>query len=106
MGLGGKADFDATMSDKAISAAIEQIVENIVTKLTDKQWRTYILSADSDGIIIAGGKTQGIVEGDTFGLSTHDKKVKNPQTGVTFELKGKREAYRDTESAGHRGRRA
>ena len=30
MGLGGKADFDATLSDKAISVAISQLVENII----------------------------------------------------------------------------
>lgn len=30
MGVGGRADFDATLSDKAISEAIGQLVENII----------------------------------------------------------------------------
>lgn len=30
MGVGGKADYDATLSDKAISEAIGQLVENII----------------------------------------------------------------------------
>lgn len=41
MGLGGTAGFDATLSDKAISEAIGQLVENIINKCTDKPWRTY-----------------------------------------------------------------
>ncbi|MFC2631272.1 MAG: CsgG/HfaB family protein, partial [Porphyromonas pasteri] len=32
LGLGGKAGYDATLSDKAISGAIDQLVENIINK--------------------------------------------------------------------------
>ena len=46
MGVGGKADYDATLSDKAISEAIGQLVENIINKCTDKPWRTFFLSYD------------------------------------------------------------
>ena len=55
MGVGGKADYDATLSDKAISEAIGQLVENIINKCTDKPWRTYFLSYDSDAVLIGGG---------------------------------------------------
>lgn len=41
MGLGGQASFDATLSDKAISEAIGQLVENIINKCTDAPWKTY-----------------------------------------------------------------
>ena len=90
LGLGGKSGFDATLSDKAISEAIGQLVENIVNKCTDKPWQTYILSHDADGTIIAGGKSQGITEGDVFDIMTKGKKVKNPQTGIMIELPGKK----------------
>lgn len=89
LGLGGKAGYDATLSDKAISGAIDMLVENIINKCTDKPWRTYILSADAEGIVIAGGATQGLKVGDTFGIFSRGKKVRNPQTGVEFELPGK-----------------
>ena len=39
LGLGGTAGFDATLSDKAISAALTQLVENIINKCMDKPWR-------------------------------------------------------------------
>lgn len=89
MGIGSKATFDATLSDKAISEAIGQLVENIINKCTDKPWRTYFLNYDADAILIAGGASQGLVVGDEFALKTQGKKVKNPQTGVMIELPGK-----------------
>lgn len=89
MGVGGKADYDATLSDKAISEAIGQLVENIINKCTDKPWRTFFLSYDSDAQLIAGGASQGIKVGDVFAVKTKGKKVKNPQTGVMIELPGK-----------------
>jgi curli biogenesis system outer membrane secretion channel CsgG len=89
MGVGGKADYDATLSDKAISEAIGQLVENIINKCTDKPWRTFFLSYDADAQLIAGGASQGIKVGDTFAVKTKGKKVKNPQTGVMIELPGK-----------------
>ena len=89
MGVGGKADYDATLSDKAISEAIGQLVENIINKCTDKPWRTFFLAYDTDAQLIAGGASQGIKVGDTFSVKTKGKKVKNPQTGVMIELPGK-----------------
>ena len=90
MGVGGKADYDATLSDKAISEAIGQLVENIINKCTDKPWRTYFLTYDSDAGIIAGGASQGLAPGDTFDVMSKGKKVKNPQTGIEIELPGKK----------------
>ena len=89
MGVGGKAGFDATLSDKAISEAIGQLVENIINKCTDNAWKTYFLSYDADAILIAGGKSQGIKEGMTFSIMTKGKQVKNPQTGFMITLPGK-----------------
>lgn len=89
LGVGGKAGYDATLSDKAISEAIGQLVENIINKCTDKPWRTYFLSYDADAQLIAGGASQGVKVGDTFAVKVKGKKVKNPQTGVMIELPGK-----------------
>ena len=90
MGVGGQASFDATLSDKAISEAIGQLVENIINKCSDNPWRTFFLSYDNDGVLIAGGNSQGIKEGMTFSVMTKGKKVKNPQTGIMITLPGKK----------------
>jgi len=89
MGVGGQASFDATLSDKAISGAIDQLVENIINKCTNSPWKTFFLSYDAGSVLIAGGKSQGIKEGMTFSVMTKGKKVKNPQTGIMITLPGK-----------------
>lgn len=89
VGTGGHAGFDASLSDKAISAAIDQLVENIINKLSDKPWRSYFLTYDADGIFIAGGPSQGIEAGMTFAVKTKGRQVKNPQTGILVTLPGK-----------------
>ncbi|MCH5306918.1 MAG: penicillin-binding protein activator LpoB [Prevotella sp.] len=89
MGVGGRAGYDATLSDKAISEAIGQLVENIINKCTNKPWRSYFLAYDSDTQLISGGASQGIKAGDVFNVKIKGKKVKNPQTGVMIELPGK-----------------
>ena len=90
MGVGGQASYDATLSDKAISEAIGQLVENIINKCTNSPWRTFFLSYEPDAILVAGGNTQGIKEGMTFTVKRKGKKVKNPQTGIMITLPGKK----------------
>lgn len=89
MGLGKQTDFDATLSDKAISAAISKLVENIINNCMDRPWKSYILSHDENGIIISGGKSQGIKLGDVYEVVQKGKSVKNPQTNMIIELPGK-----------------
>ncbi|MCR5244130.1 MAG: CsgG/HfaB family protein [Bacteroidales bacterium] len=88
MGLGGTAGFDATLSDKAISAALSQLVENIINKCMDKPWRSYILSVEEGVFVISGGASQGISVDDKFFVYQKGKIVKNPQTGINIELPG------------------
>ena len=88
LGVGGKAGYDATLSDKAISAAISQLVENIINKCMDKPWRSYILSVEDGTYIISGGASQGLAADDRFNVYKKRKSVKNPQTGMMIELPG------------------
>ncbi|MCQ2318325.1 MAG: CsgG/HfaB family protein [Bacteroidales bacterium] len=91
MGIGGTAGYDATLSDKAISAALSQLVENIINECTDSPWRSYILDIDEDGnYIISGGASQGLTAGDKFNVYSKGKIVKNPQSGMNVELPGKK----------------
>ncbi|MGM9773835.1 MAG: CsgG/HfaB family protein [Candidatus Egerieousia sp.] len=90
LGLGGTSGFDATLSDKAISAALSQLVENIINKCMDKPWRSYLLSIDDGTYIISGGSSQGIAAGDIFNVYVKGKSVTNPQTGLKIELPGRK----------------
>ena len=88
LGIGGTAGFDATLSDKAISAAMSQLVENIVNKCMDVPWRAYVLSMEKQEIIMSGGPTQGLKVGDQLKVYKKGKSVVNPQTGMKIELPG------------------
>lgn len=90
LGLGKRTDYDSSLSDKAISAAISQLVENIINNCLNRPWKSYFLSYDQDGVIISGGESQGIKLGDRFDVFSKGRKVKNPQTGMFIELPGKR----------------
>lgn len=88
LGLGESAGYDATLSDKAISDALSQLVDNIVTKCMNNPWRSYVLSVEDGSYIISGGASQGLVAGDKFNVYAKGKTVKNPQTGMNVELPG------------------
>lgn len=89
MGLGERTDYDATLSDKAISAALSKLVENVINNCMDRPWKSYFLTYDADGILITGGKSQGVKEGDLYDVIEKGKSIKNPQTGMMMELPGK-----------------
>ena len=55
----------------------------------DRPWKSYFLSYDENGIIISGGKSQGLKVGDVYDVFQKGKSVKNPQTGMLIELPGK-----------------
>jgi curli biogenesis system outer membrane secretion channel CsgG len=89
LGVGNTADYDATLNDKVISAAISKLVSNISEKLLNKPWRSYILSYAEGNYIISGGELQGLKGGDSFTVFKRGQKVDNPQTGIPVELPGK-----------------
>lgn len=89
MGLGERTDYDATLSDKAISVAISKLVENIINNCMEKPWKSYFLSYDENVIIISGGASQGLKIGDIFQVVEKGINVENPQTGMMMELPGK-----------------
>lgn len=92
LGYGSTVDYDASLNDKALTVAISQLVENIINNCMERAWRSYFLNYDENGIIISGGKSQGLAVGNTFAVFEKGKSVKNPQTGMMIELPGKRVA--------------
>lgn len=88
LGVGGQAGYDETLNDKAISAAISKLVNDIIQNLLDKPWRSYILDKQDGQIIISGGESQGLAVNSELAVFKRGKKVKNPQTNMFIELPG------------------
>ncbi len=91
-GVGEEAGYDSTLDDKALSAAISKLVSNLIENLLDHPWKSHFLSKEEGAYIIAGGVSQGVKVGNTFGVFTIGKKIKNPQTGINLQLPGKKVA--------------
>ncbi|MCF8378815.1 MAG: CsgG/HfaB family protein [Bacteroidales bacterium] len=89
MGVGGQAGYNETLNDRAISAAISKLVNDIIQNLLDKPWRSYILDMEDGNIIISGGESQGLTTNKVLAVIEKGKKVKNPQTNMYIELPGR-----------------
>lgn len=88
LGLGSTAGYDASLSDKAISAALSQLVDNIINKCMDTPWKSFLLDGEDGTYIMSGGASQGIKPSDKFIVYKRGKTVTNPQTGMKVELPG------------------
>lgn len=89
LGMGKSADYDATLADKALSAAISKLVEGVMNKCMDNPWRAYVLSFEDGIVVMSGGRSQGIAVHDEYTVFLKGRKVLNPQTGISIELPGK-----------------
>ena len=86
LGFGSRADYDATLNDKAIGAAVSDVMNSLVSKLREKPWRTDILKVVGTQVFISGGKHQGLRVGDSLMVMRDGEKVKSAQTGFTISL--------------------
>jgi len=85
-GFGSRAAYDSTLNDNAIAAAITDVVDELISKLDERPWRTDILEVQGNQVFISGGKTQGIRIGDTLKVMQRSKVIKSEQTGFDIEL--------------------
>ena len=89
-GFGSRADYDATLNDRAISAAISDMLDKIVSSLEERPWKTDILEIKGAEVFISGGQNQGIKIGDILQVMEQGAAVKSKQTGFTMNLPSKK----------------
>ena len=88
-GFGSKADYDATLNDRAIGAAISDVQNSLISKLEERPWRTDILKVDGHQLYLSGGMRQGIQVGDTLNVLKAGEKVQSSQSGFDITLPAK-----------------
>jgi len=88
-GFGSQAEYDATLNDRAIRAAIANAMDSMIANLENRPWRTNILSVEGKNVLIGGGSLQGLKIGDQLAVVEEGKKVRNPQTGFMVTLPGR-----------------
>lgn len=89
VGLGPTADYDSTLNDKVLDAAITNLASKVIENLLEKPWKAYFLSYQDGTYMITGSRAQGLSVGDTLDIYLQGKKVKNPQTGMDIVLPSK-----------------
>lgn len=87
-GFGSKAAYDSTLNEKAIGAAISEVIDELVGELEKRRWRTYVLNVEGGQVFVSGGPSQGLRVGDTLVVKRAGKTVVSPQTGLPIELPG------------------
>jgi curli biogenesis system outer membrane secretion channel CsgG len=85
-GFGSRAEYDATLNDRAIAAAISDVIDKLVSKLQDRPWRTDILEVQGPQVFISGGQRQGLKVGDALMVMEAGKSIKSTQSGFDVSL--------------------
>ena len=85
-GYGSRAAYDSTLNDKAISAAISDLMTNLMQKLQQRPWSTDVLNVNGAQVIVSGGASEGLRLGDRLTVARRGKLVMSQQTGLPIEL--------------------
>lgn len=85
-GFGSNADYDATLNDRAISAAISDMLDQLVSSLDNRAWKTDVLEVQGGQVFISGGQKQGMKVGDTLQVMELGATIKSKQTGFDINL--------------------
>ena len=88
VGLGPTADYDSTLNDKVLDAAITNLANNVIGHLLQKPWKAYIIAYSDGSYVVTGGQSQGVKVGDTFDVLIEGSKVHNPATDMDVTLPG------------------
>jgi curli biogenesis system outer membrane secretion channel CsgG len=97
-GFGSRAAYDDTLNDKAIAAAIGDLMNAVVQRLSARTWSTDVLEVRPTAIIIAGGSSQGLRVGDRLSVTTESTRVVSQATGAMISLPGREVAQIVVES--------
>ncbi len=85
-GFGNRADYDGTLNDRAIGAAISDVQNALIAKLEERPWRTDILKVSGNQVFISGGVRQGLKAGDMLAVMQQGEVIKSAQTGFEITL--------------------
>lgn len=85
-GFGSRASYDATLNDRAISAAITDMLDRLVSTLSKRPWKSDVLAIRDEKVYVSGGKRQGLKLGDILQVSRRGDTVKSMQNSFEISL--------------------
>ena len=87
LNIGGEGTYDETLAGKALRGAVSSLVYKVVAKMEEVPWQGYVLSAESSGVWITGGRDLGLRKGMLFTVCGAGKTITAPN-GKTYALPG------------------
>lgn len=85
-GFGNTAEYDETLNDRAISAAINDAMTPLVQNLEAQPWHTDILKVEGSAVYISGGVAQNLTPGTRLSVMMPGDTVKSAQTDFNITL--------------------
>ncbi len=93
-GFGEKAEFDETMADKALRAAISKFIDNLIARIQELPWQGRVADVDREGgeeiLYINAGRKSGMPMGARLVIYRVVGKVTDPETGAFLGYKTKK----------------
>jgi curli biogenesis system outer membrane secretion channel CsgG len=86
LGFGNQAGYAGSLNDKAIAAAISDVMTPLVSQMTQRDWRTDILKVEGSQVFISGGTHQGLKPGDRLTVMRSGGSARSGQTGFDIPL--------------------
>jgi curli biogenesis system outer membrane secretion channel CsgG len=89
LGLGAKSSFDPNLRDGALRDALAKAMSKMVAKLGSQPFRSKIVMADSDSIVVRAGTRSHLGEGTELSVFRPGQEIRDPDSG---ELLGRKES--------------
>lgn len=90
LGFGSVAGYDGSLNDRAIGAAVNAAVEQMLHLLLNRPWTADILAIEDGLIYFSGGANQGVQTGMVFDVMTRGQAVRSQSTGAMVTLPGRK----------------
>lgn len=85
-GYGSRSDYDGSLNDRAISAAISDVIGRMMATLKERPFKTDILKVRDGKVYLAGGPRQGIHPGDILTVYEPAETIQGAHSDLTISL--------------------
>jgi len=90
MGFGQDAGFDETIAGRALSDAVDRLMQDLVERLKTFGWSAKVAGVDKGLVIINAGAKSGLVIGTALAVHHAPRHINDPETGDPIYIPGEK----------------
>jgi curli biogenesis system outer membrane secretion channel CsgG len=84
VGLGDRASHDETLADRALRAAIVQLLDNLIQQMAETEWAGRVAQVEGNTLYINAGRETGLDAGDVLDVYRPGKEIIDPSTHLSL----------------------